>query len=643
MDWIFNANAAPGDPTGYTAQQQRQKIALAMMSQRKGYPKTVGEGLTSIGDSINDVMQMKSLERSLAAQSATDKAAIDKAYPQTGNRADAGTDTLVAALDPKDEETATPPAQPPPPLVPPPPSNLASVPMPRQAMQVNAATPTFPTSPGFPASTAPRLDPTVQVASDPNYTPAPSTGPTTRGEAAPWLRGSAETNDLYKPAPAVAQGATNDVQANQLAMLNGQPQQPSSYAPTASLQTGSVSDAPPITGARDAITNTLMQRQAPPTGVFPPPDQPTPPINLAALQSPPEAAGNRPIVMPDVQPQPQVMAQAQPQTAPQTAPQPYEMPEPVAPVPPVKDPTLTPLQRKWMPTLLGDTSPVQKGIAKSIIDQEQAKKDAAYENEVKNYELKKSIYPSAVEAKRNWEAQRREREQKLRLEGQKVIPGAPTNVPPGAAPRDPRLGTDASPQRDRIPEVPPPPPGVSAEEWQKQQAPLVAKSLETAEKAKPQFEQMIQTIRDVRNHPGKAWGTGMTSGIAPWGSDAYDFGTRVAQLKGKNFLNAYQYLRGAGNIANIEGEKAEQAQSAIDVHGSEKNMNNALLQLENQVRTDYETLQRKHHLPVTAWQLTPNDLPAPDINQIGRDKKTGKLQQYIGGNPTEESSYRDVK
>lgn len=50
-------------------QQLRQRIALSMLSQKKGFPKTLGEGLTAIGDSIGDIGIMRRLEQAdLAAQ-----------------------------------------------------------------------------------------------------------------------------------------------------------------------------------------------------------------------------------------------------------------------------------------------------------------------------------------------------------------------------------------------------------------------------------------------------------------------------------------------------------------------------------------------------------------------------------------------
>jgi hypothetical protein len=70
-------------------QQLRQRIAMAMLSQKKGYPKTFGEGLTSVGDAIGDIGMMRRLEQGDVAAQAAGKAAVDKysspsAAPPTG-------------------------------------------------------------------------------------------------------------------------------------------------------------------------------------------------------------------------------------------------------------------------------------------------------------------------------------------------------------------------------------------------------------------------------------------------------------------------------------------------------------------------------------------------------------------------------
>ena len=50
-------------------QSLRQKIALAMLMQKRAYPKTFGEGLAAIGDALGDRYGVMGIERDAAAAS----------------------------------------------------------------------------------------------------------------------------------------------------------------------------------------------------------------------------------------------------------------------------------------------------------------------------------------------------------------------------------------------------------------------------------------------------------------------------------------------------------------------------------------------------------------------------------------------
>ena len=63
---IFNANADPSDPTSSAALALRQRIALGLMEKKRAYPKTFGEGLAAIGDSLGEI----GMSRQLVAQQA---------------------------------------------------------------------------------------------------------------------------------------------------------------------------------------------------------------------------------------------------------------------------------------------------------------------------------------------------------------------------------------------------------------------------------------------------------------------------------------------------------------------------------------------------------------------------------------------
>ena len=77
--------------------------------------------------------------------------------------------------------------------------------------------------------------------------------------------------------------------------------------------------------------------------------------------------------------------------------------------------------------------------------------------------------------------------------------------------------------------------------------------------------QTIQLVKDIVNHPGKKWAVGFGAGNLPQvaGTSQSDFIERLNQIKGKQFLEAYQLIKGSGQISNVEGEKAEKAISRM--------------------------------------------------------------------------------
>ncbi len=53
------------------------------------------------------------------------------------------------------------------------------------------------------------------------------------------------------------------------------------------------------------------------------------------------------------------------------------------------------------------------------------------------------------------------------------------------------------------------------------------------------------------------------------GTDAASFNIALDQLKGKQFLEAFESLKGGGQITQIEGEKATQAMSRMNKANTE--------------------------------------------------------------------------
>lgn len=94
-----------------------------------------------------------------------------------------------------------------------------------------------------------------------------------------------------------------------------------------------------------------------------------------------------------------------------------------------------------------------------------------------------------------------------------------------------------------------------------------------APKALRDAEYTIGLVDEIINHPGREMATGMSrmtgAHLIP-GTDAMDFEIKMRQLKGRQFLEAFEALKGGGQITEMEGKKATDAMSAMDAAGSEE-------------------------------------------------------------------------
>ena len=90
-------------------------------------------------------------------------------------------------------------------------------------------------------------------------------------------------------------------------------------------------------------------------------------------------------------------------------------------------------------------------------------------------------------------------------------------------------------------------------------------------------------------------GTGVTGIVARRvpGTEAYDFGSRVDQLQGQAFLQAFNTLRGGGQITEVEGRKATEAIARLDPRLGEEAFRSALGELREIVQTGLARAQRQ--------------------------------------------------
>ena len=106
-----------------------------------------------------------------------------------------------------------------------------------------------------------------------------------------------------------------------------------------------------------------------------------------------------------------------------------------------------------------------------------------------------------------------------------------------------------------------------------------------------------QTISQLRSAPGRATGTGLSSVLDPRnyiaGTDAADFKAKREQLAGQTFLQAYQSLKGGGQITEIEGAKAQNALARLQTAQSDGEFVNALNDFETEVDKLVDVARKK--------------------------------------------------
>jgi hypothetical protein len=85
-------------------------------------------------------------------------------------------------------------------------------------------------------------------------------------------------------------------------------------------------------------------------------------------------------------------------------------------------------------------------------------------------------------------------------------------------------------------------------------------------KAVAKAESALKLIEELRTDEGRWRTTGSINGIMPAlpGTVGWDYVKKFDQAKGKAFLEAFEALKGGGQISNMEGEKAQAASSRLD-------------------------------------------------------------------------------
>jgi hypothetical protein len=112
-------------------------------------------------------------------------------------------------------------------------------------------------------------------------------------------------------------------------------------------------------------------------------------------------------------------------------------------------------------------------------------------------------------------------------------------------------------------------------------------------KVQQQSNQMLDVINQIETNPGLSAVVGAPNplkgripliGNVP-GSPAADFQAKLDQLGGKQFLEAFQSLKGGGQITEVEGAKATNAIASMQTSQSEEQFRRSLNDLKEVVQT----------------------------------------------------------
>lgn len=142
---------------------------------------------------------------------------------------------------------------------------------------------------------------------------------------------------------------------------------------------------------------------------------------------------------------------------------------------------------------------------------------------------------------------------------------------------------------------------------------------------------MVATIDGLLNDPAFDTSTGILSPLQNIpGTPQRRFGSRVKQLDGQAFLQAFESLKGGGQITEIEGQKATQALGRLDSAQSADDYRTALTELREILVTAQSRPQ--------GWATQQiKDANTPDVGV------TEDGYRFLGGDPSVAENWQKVK
>lgn len=137
----------------------------------------------------------------------------------------------------------------------------------------------------------------------------------------------------------------------------------------------------------------------------------------------------------------------------------------------------------------------------------------------------------------------------------------------------------------------------------------------------------LGVIDKALNHPGRETVTGMSGVLNPTnymrGTDARDFQVVNDQLQGAAFLQAFESLKGGGQITEVEGKKATDAMARLNTAQSDGEYKAALGELRGIMAS---AQSRLGGAPAQGGNLTSSDNPPANPTRIRFDAQGNIIQ-----------------
>ena len=141
-----------------------------------------------------------------------------------------------------------------------------------------------------------------------------------------------------------------------------------------------------------------------------------------------------------------------------------------------------------------------------------------------------------------------------------------------------------------------------------------AKNVAQAQTSLPQVidqtKNAVGLLDEIKKHPAKSISIG-AYGLVPAipGTEQADFVSRLDQIQGQNFLQAYNTLKGGGQITEVEGRKATDAMSRLSRKLGQKDFDKAIDDLKSVLDAGMKRAAQKASIGQPAGIMLPGNAP----------------------------------